>query len=84
MHKLKIIIIFIIAIIIFLSVPVFFMGVYPSIENFITGTLGIKINPALSGGEVMAVFNDDQSDDKGTGTYTYPQAEVYTAVYEPS
>jgi carbohydrate-binding DOMON domain-containing protein len=77
MHKLKIIIIFIFAIIIFLSVPVFFVGVYPLIENFITGTLGIKINPALSGGEVMAVFNDDLSDDKGTGTYTYPLAEVY-------
>jgi carbohydrate-binding DOMON domain-containing protein len=77
MRKLKIILIFIIAIIVFLSVPVFFTGVYPSVEKIITGTFGIRIDPMLSGGEVMAVFDDDSSDDKGTGSFIYPAAEAY-------
>jgi carbohydrate-binding DOMON domain-containing protein len=77
MHKLKIILIFTIAIIVFLSVPVFFIGVYSSFGKIITDTFGIKINPVLSGGDEMAVFIDDSSDDKGTGTYIYPTAEAY-------
>ena len=49
-----------------------------SAGSFITDVLGIKIYPALSGGKVLTVFDDKVADDRGPGTYTYPQAEVYS------
>jgi carbohydrate-binding DOMON domain-containing protein len=77
MFKLKIMIMFFLAFMVFLSIPVFFVIAFPNVESTITDTLGIKINPALSGGEILAVINDDAFDDKGTGTYAYPTADAY-------
>lgn len=76
-QKIKTNLILTLAFVVFLSVPAFFIVGFPGVEQFITKTLGIRINPALSGGEVMAVFNDEYFDDKGPGTYTYPNAEAY-------
>ncbi len=77
MRKIKIILMFILVILVFFSVPVYFIGYYEAFGNFMIETLGINISPALSGGEVMAVFNDSYYDDKGTGSYTYSEAEVF-------
>ena len=78
-QKARIIIMFFLAALVFISVPLYFInfGSGP-VGEFITRVLGIRVDPVYSGGELMTVINDPYDDDKGTGTYTYPDAKEYS------
>ncbi len=79
LQKIRIIIMFALAGMVFISVPVYFINFgSQSVGNFMTRVLKIRVDPVYSGGELMAIFNDPYDDDKGIGTYTYPDAKEYS------
>ena len=64
-QKIKIILIYMLAFCVFLSVPVYFMGISSSVARILTGPLGIKVNPDLAGGEVPGEYPQHVSQQVG-------------------
>lgn len=77
LKQLKKYIIIILALIIVLSVPFWFIMSSSTIEPAFAKILKIRVDPAISGGSIIAKFYDDSMDDYGDGSYQYPLHESF-------